>query len=100
MRKKLIKIQVNLHNYTVFLLSCKRYLSEHYRNVVVTLQMQSCKQTLALLKQDKEYLNKQLTEVTTKYKVFEEQVTVLNQELGKIKKDREELYEKYISVRY
>ena len=61
--------------------------------------MQSCKQTLALLKQDKEYLNKQLTEVATKCKVFEEQVTVLNQELGKIKQDREELYEKYISVR-
>lgn len=62
--------------------------------------MQSCKQTLALLKQDKEYLNKQTTEVTTKCKVFEEQVTILYQELEKIKKDREELYEKYISVRY
>ena len=62
--------------------------------------MQSCKQTLALLKQDKEYLNKQTTEVTTKCKVFEEQVTILNQELDKIRKDREELYEKYISVRY
>lgn len=62
--------------------------------------MQACKQTLALIKQDKEYLNKHLTEVTTKCKVFEEQVTVLNQELGKVKQDREELYEKYISVRY
>ena len=62
--------------------------------------MQSCKQTLALLRQDKEYLNRQLTEVMTKSKVFEEQTTVLNQELGKIKQDREELYEKYISVRY
>lgn len=62
--------------------------------------MQSCKQTLALLKQDKEYLNKQTTEVTTKCKAFEEQVTILYQELEKIKKDREELYEKYISVRY
>ena len=62
--------------------------------------MQSCKQSLALLKQDKEYLNKQLPELTTRSKVYEEQVAVLSKELASIKQAREELYEKYISVRY
>ena len=62
-------------------------------------QLQSCKQSLALLKQDKEYLHKQVTEMTSRCKVYEEQVPVLNSELTRIKDGREELYEKYISVR-
>lgn len=61
--------------------------------------MQLCKQSLALLKQDKEYLSKQLTELTTRSNVYEEQVAVLNKELTRVKQGREELYEKYISVR-
>lgn len=73
--------------------------SKTKENTEITKEMASCKQSLALVKQDKEYLSNQLAELTTRSKIYEEQVTVLSKELARIKQTREELYEKYISIR-
>ena len=62
-------------------------------------KLQVSRQTEALLKQDKEYLNKQLQELRGRCTLAEERLEQMSQQLGETKQAREELYEKYISVR-
>ena len=56
-------------------------------------------QTVALLKQDKEYLSKQLNELTPRYKMVEEKLNQTMQQLDDTKQARESLYEKYLNSR-
>nr|XP_058960451.1 progesterone-induced-blocking factor 1-like [Pocillopora verrucosa] len=65
----------------------------------VQKELQISRQTEALLKQDKEYLNKQLQELRGRCTLAEERLEQMSQQLGETKQAREELYEKYISVR-
>lgn len=65
----------------------------------VQKELQVSRQTVALLKQDKEYLNKQLQELRGRCTLAEERLEQMSQQLGETKQAREELYEKYVSVR-
>lgn len=56
-------------------------------------------QTVALLKQDKEYLSKQLNEATPRLKLVEEKLQLTAQQLDDAKQAREDLYEKYLNSR-
>ena len=56
-------------------------------------------QTVALLKQDKEYLSKQLNELTPRYNMMEEKLHQTMQQLDDTKQARESLYEKYLNSR-
>ena len=56
-------------------------------------------QTVALLKQDKEYLSKQLNEATPRLKLVEEKLQQTAQQLDDAKQAREDLYEKYLNSR-
>lgn len=62
--------------------------------------MQATKQSLALLKQDKEYLNKHVQELSTRCNIMEDQLEQTTNQLNTVKQAREELYEKYITIRY
>lgn len=62
-------------------------------------QMQEQNQTVALLKQDKEYLNNRLYELTPRYKLLEEKYDSTYKQLDEVKLAREELYEKYLNSR-
>lgn len=63
------------------------------------IKLQVSKQTVALLKQDKEYLNRQLQEIRGRCTLAEERLEQTSKQLEETKQAREELYEKYISVR-
>ena len=65
-----------------------------------TLQMLEQNQTLALLKQDKQYLSKQVNEITPRFHVLEEKLHDTSKQLDDAKHAREELYEKYLNSRY
>ncbi|KAL9973441.1 hypothetical protein ACROYT_G019903 [Oculina patagonica] len=65
----------------------------------VQKELQVSKQTVALLKQDKEYLNRQLQELRGRCTLAEERLEHTSKQLEETKRAREELYEKYISVR-
>ena len=56
-------------------------------------------QTVALLKQDKEYLSKQLNETTPRLKLVEEKLQQTDRQLDDAKQAREDLYEKYLNSR-
>ncbi|XP_047127127.1 progesterone-induced-blocking factor 1 isoform X1 [Hydra vulgaris] len=56
-------------------------------------------QTIALLKQDKDYLSKQLNELSPRYKFLEERHHIIETQLDNVKASREELYEKFLSSR-
>ena len=56
-------------------------------------------QTIALLKQDKEYLSKQLNELSPRYKFLEERHHLIESQLDSVKASREELYEKFLTSR-
>lgn len=56
-------------------------------------------QTLALLRQDKDYLSKQVNELYPRYKVLEERYEHAAKQLDEVKHSREELYEKYLNSR-
>jgi len=62
-------------------------------------QMLEQNQTVALLKQDKEYLSKQLNEATPRLKLVEEKLQQTAQQLDDAKQAREDLYEKYLNSR-
>lgn len=56
-------------------------------------------QTVALLRQDKEYLSKQVNEITPRFNVLEEKLQQTTRQLDEVKLAREELYEKYLNSR-
>ncbi|XP_013420378.1 progesterone-induced-blocking factor 1 isoform X1 [Lingula anatina] len=62
-------------------------------------QLSALQQTLVLTNKDKDYLSKQMVEKNHKYKYAEEQRHVLVDQLEKMKQQREDMYEKYVSVR-
>ena len=62
--------------------------------------MQATKQSQALLKQDKEYLNRQLQDLSSRCSLAEEKLEQTTIQLNEAKQAREAIYEKYISVRY
>ena len=57
-------------------------------------------QTVALLKQDKEYLSKQINEINPRFKMVEEKLYDTAKQLDDAKRAREELYDKYLNSRY
>ena len=61
--------------------------------------MSSSKQTVALLRQDKDYLSRQATDATHKHQFGEEKVQQLSRQLEDAKLAREEMYEKYVASR-
>lgn len=71
----------------------KTYLLPYY------VKLQVGKQTVALLKQDKDYMNRQLQEQRGRCTLAEEQLEQTSKQLEETKQAREELYEKYVSVR-
>jgi len=56
-------------------------------------------QNVALLKQDKEYLQSQLNELIPRYKLLEEKHEHTYKQLDDVKHAREELYDKYLNSR-
>ena len=52
-----------------------------------------------MLKQDKEYMNRQLQEIRGRCTLAEERLEQSSKQLEETKQAREELYEKYINVR-
>jgi progesterone-induced-blocking factor 1 len=52
------------------------------------------------LKQDKEYLTKQVSDLTNRCTYAEEKTQQSGHELEDAKRAREEMYEKYVSSRY
>ncbi|CAH1778272.1 unnamed protein product [Owenia fusiformis] len=62
-------------------------------------QTTSAKQSIALLTQDKDYLSKQVSDLTRKSLYAEEKLDDINTQLETVKKAREELYEKYMHAR-
>ena len=68
-------------------------------NLVAIFQLTAAKQSLSLLKQDKDYLTKQVADLTNRSTYAEEKTTLANLELDEAKKAREEMYEKYVASR-
>lgn len=62
-------------------------------------ELHASQQTVSLLKQDKEYMNRQLQEIRGRCTLAEERLEQSSKQLEETKQAREELYEKYISVR-
>lgn len=62
-------------------------------------ELHTSKQTVALLKQDKDYMNRQLQEIRGRCTLAEERLEQTAKQLEDAKQAREELYEKYINVR-
>ncbi|CAF0717911.1 unnamed protein product [Brachionus calyciflorus] len=57
------------------------------------------KQEISLLRQDKDYLQKQFVETQAKYQITEDKLEQAQKLYEEIKHSKEELYEKYISAR-
>lgn len=68
-------------------------------NVCTFPKLSAAKQSLSLLKQDKEYLTKQVSDLTNRCTYAEEKVQQSGHELEDAKRAREEMYEKYVSSR-
>ncbi len=56
-------------------------------------------QSVTLLKQDKDYLSKQVIETSSRCKDIEEKNTILQEQLSSSKQSKEELYEQFIRTR-
>ena len=78
---------------------CSTTFRNHFRSFLNS-QLASAKQSVVLLKQDKEYFSKQVSELHNKLIVADERVVQLNEQLERAKQAREELYEKYIVSRW
>ena len=62
-------------------------------------QLSLARQSVTLLKQDKEFLSKQLNNTELKLTYADERIAQLNEQLDHTKASREELYEKYVASR-
>lgn len=69
-------------------------------SVCVFFKVASSKQTIALLKQDKEYLTRQVSDLNNKLTFNEERQQQLSRQVDDAKLSREEMYEKYVASRY
>ncbi len=62
--------------------------------------MLDVRQSINLLKQDKEYLTKQLSELKPRHDFLQQKLEETTKQLDDVRKAREELYEKYIHSRW
>lgn len=83
-------IQAHLQFYVL----CVYWTRDYY-----SFQVSSSKQSIALLRQDKDYLNRQVTDLTHRTAFCEEKLQQVNMQLDDAKKAREEMYEKYVESR-
>ena len=65
----------------------------------IWFQLSTAKQSLTLLKQDKDYLSRQLSESGNRSSFNEEKVQQLSRQLEDAKQAREDMYEKYVASR-
>lgn len=91
-QNELLYLQLNDSIMQIWL-KAKTYLLSYY------VKVQVGKQTVALLKQDKDYMNRQLQELRGRCSLAEERLEQTSKQLEETKQAREELYEKYVSVR-
>ena len=76
---------------------------ENYRFIAFCYscsQLQSSRQSVTLLKQDKDFLAKQASETANKLAYAEERLIQLNDQCDRAKASREELYDKYVASRW
>ena len=62
-------------------------------------QLAAARQSLSLLKQDKEYLTRQVADLANRAAFSEEKIQQLNLQVDDAKRSREEMYDKYVSSR-
>lgn len=55
---------------------------------------------MSLLQQDKDYLNRQVSDLSNRRGFLEEKMTTLTEQVDGAKQSREEMYEKYVASRY
>ena len=67
--------------------------------IAPTFQLAAARQSLSLLKQDKEYLTRQVADLANRAAFSEEKIQQLNLQLDDAKRSREEMYDKYVSSR-
>ncbi|XP_038055854.1 progesterone-induced-blocking factor 1-like [Patiria miniata] len=80
------------------------YLDVMYKNTLsekedITKQLSTVNQELSLLRQDKDYLHRQLNDLTGKHDHSESRLRDTTADLENAKRAREELYEKYVESR-
>lgn len=63
-------------------------------------QMTAAKQSMTLLRQDKDYFSKQVSELHNKLLYTEDKVLQINEQMERAKQSREELYDKYVASRF
>ena len=66
---------------------------------VLVFQLSALEQSSVLLKQDKEYLGKQVSELTQRCRVAEERCEYLLLQLTEAKQSKEQLYEQFVRSR-
>ena len=74
-------------------------LGSRKENSQITNDLQVLQQEVNLLKQDKDYLSRNLTETQVRLQTAEDKLQRANQQMESVKSSREELYEKYASSR-
>lgn len=62
-------------------------------------ELTAARQSLSLLKQDKEYLTRQVADLANRAAFAEEKIQQLNLQVKDAKRSREEMYDKYVSSR-
>ncbi|XP_060607865.1 progesterone-induced-blocking factor 1-like [Ruditapes philippinarum] len=79
-------------------------LEATHQNVVrerdeLSRELSAARQSLSLLKQDKEYLTRQCADIANRNQFAEEKMQHINMQLDDAKRSREDMYEKYVSSR-
>ena len=67
--------------------------------ICAPFQLTAARQSLSLLKQDKEYLTRQVADLANRAAFAEEKIQQLNLQVEDAKRSREEMYDKYVSSR-
>jgi progesterone-induced-blocking factor 1 len=86
-----------LYIFIIFFHDAKRF--KLIKFVYSFKQLTAAKQSLSLLKQDKDYLTKQVSDQTNRCTYAEEKLQSISAQLDDAKRSREEMYEKYVSSR-
>ena len=64
------------------------------------MQLTAAKQSLTLVRQDKDYFSKQVSELHNKLLYAEDKALQLGEQMERAKQSREELYDKYVASRF
>ena len=75
------------------------YRVQNYGADFLCPQLSTVQQSLALLRQDKEYLGRQVSELGRRASLAEERGDALVQQLGETKQAKEKLYEHFLKTR-